>query len=53
MLEEYEPEALVAMTTKNSFPPPVTHEFCLCVIYKIFSTFLVNHDQIFVKNIIV
>jgi len=39
MLEEYEPEALIAMTTKNSIQPSVTYEFYLHVLYKIFNYF--------------
>ena len=28
MLEEYEPEALIPMTTKNYIQPSVIYEFC-------------------------
>jgi len=38
-LEEYEPEAFVAITTKNSIHPSVTYEFYLHVFYKIFNYF--------------
>jgi len=39
MLEEYEPEAVIAMMAKNSIQLSVTYEFYLCVFHKIFNYF--------------